>query len=72
MKKIILFLISFFMISSFVFSQKDYTACYVCSDNSKVKYTGEDSKQKRERAKEKYNCNVVGRIPECEDCKGKI
>lgn len=72
MKKIMLILVSFFMIGSVVFSQKDYTACYVCSDNSKVKYTGEDSKEKRKMAKKEHNCDVVGRVPECKECKRKI
>lgn len=40
--------------------------CYVCSDNTYIKYEGQDSGEKRQKAFILYKCDVVGRIKECE------
>ena len=45
--------------------KKEYTACYVCKDETYVRYIGKDSYFMRREALEQFACRVVGEIPTC-------
>lgn len=72
MKKIIIVIAIILSLSFLMASQKDDFACYVCNDNTKVKYYNPDSKEKREQAKRVFKCDIVGRVPYCDDFIGIV
>lgn len=61
-------------LSLFFISLPDALAdgCYLCSGGGYVKYTGEDTFDKRKKAKEMFSCIVNGTTSSCSNPKGSV
>jgi hypothetical protein len=46
--------------------------CFLCEGGGYVKYTGDDTFDKRKKAKEKFNCKVSGTTSSCSNPKGTV
>ena len=46
--------------------------CFLCQGGGYVKYTGDDTFDKRKKAKEKFDCTVSGTTSSCSNPKGTV
>ena len=46
--------------------------CFLCEGGGYVKYTGDDTFEKRKKAKEKFGCKVTGTTGSCSQPKGTV
>ena len=46
--------------------------CYMCEGGGYVKYTGDDTFEKRKKAQEKFKCKVSGTTGSCSSPKGTV
>ena len=46
--------------------------CFLCSGGGYVKYTGDDTFDKRKKAKEEFGCEVSGTTSSCSNPKGSL
>lgn len=46
--------------------------CYMCEGGGYVKYVGDDTFEKRKKAKEQFGCNVSGTTSSCNGEKGTV
>ncbi len=44
---------------------KKYTGCYVCSNNTYIKFQGKDSLKKRKKVEEQFGCKPVKTTKRC-------
>ena len=46
--------------------------CFLCEGGGYVKYTGDDTFEKRKKAKEQFDCKVTGTTSSCNQPKGTV
>ena len=46
--------------------------CFLCEGGGYVKFTGDDTFEKRKKAKEKFDCKVNGTTSSCSKSKGTV
>ena len=48
-----------------IISKKGYTGCYVCEDNTYIKFKGKDSLKLRKKVEDQFGCKPIKTIKKC-------
>ncbi|EKD41294.1 MAG: hypothetical protein ACD_73C00773G0001 [uncultured bacterium] len=66
------FVLGLGLLSLFFINDAKADGCYLCSGGGYVAYTGDDTFDKRKKAKEQLSCQVSGTTSSCSNPKGTV